>query len=116
MQQQQFRESGTEKWLKRCGEIDQEVSDLGNGEVNKRLGGLVRHLRTEGKIILDASKDWEEIDRLNRQSHSMQAPFCDNSGVTGNLPDKYLVLSSSDPKERLKQLMREIEYGSYFPD
>lgn len=110
------REAHAGRWLKRCGEIDQEVNDLGNSEVNKRLTGFEQILRAGGKIILDASKDWREIDRLNRQSHSMQAPFCDNSGVMGNLPDKYLVLSSNDPRERLKQIMREVEYGSYFPD
>lgn len=99
------------RWLERCEEMDAEVAALDDEALQLRFSALAEELRQRGKIILEAGRDAQLIYELNKQWHSMQAPFCDTSG-TGmrNVPDRYVILNNRDLPDRVKELMVEIEY------
>lgn len=100
-------------WLKRLMAIEAEVSALSESELQSRFHALTETLRQKGKIILEAGKDWQQIYELNKQSHSMQAPFCDTSGYGMNMPSRYVVLNNADLRGRVTELMTTIEYPLY---
>lgn len=105
------------RWLERLKAIKIEVSALDEDALQARYKALMGELRQQGKTILEAGKDWELIYKLNRQSHSMQAPFCDTSGMDGmNMPKRYVVLNNADIVGRVKELMVSIEYPKYHID
>lgn len=99
------------RWLERCDEIDAEVAALDDETLQRRFNALAEELRQQGKIILEAGKDAWFIYELHKQTHSMQAPFCDTSG-TGmrNVPDRYVILNNRDLPDRVKELIVAIEY------
>lgn len=98
------------QWLERLHEIKVEVSRLDENDLPQRFNDLKRDIQQQGKIVLMADEDWEEIYKLNKGSHSMQAPFCDTSGYGMNMPSKYIVLNNSRLRDRVKDLMIAIEY------
>lgn len=102
------------QWLERCLEVDAEVAAMDAETLQLKFNALVDEVRQQGKIILEADKDWELIYELNKQTHSMQAPFCDTSGLgMKHVPERYVVLNNADLRGRFKELMVEFEYPKY---
>lgn len=105
------RDPQAARWLERLDAMDAEVSLLDEHTLQEQFDVLTEELRQQGKIILEAGRDAQLIYELNKQWHSMQAPFCDTSG-TGmrNVPDRYVILNNRDLPDRVKELMVAIEY------
>jgi hypothetical protein len=103
------------RWLERLEAINTELSKLDAHSLQHMCDSLVKGFEQEGKVILDANTDAKLIYELNKQSHSMQAPFCDTSGYGMNMPKKYVVLGG-DLTSRVKQLIVTIEYPLYYPN
>ena len=98
------------RWVDRMHEIKAEVSRLDENELQQKFDDLKRDTLHLGKIVLKADEDWEEIYKLNKGSHSMQAPFCDTGGYGMNMPSKYIVLNNLSLRDHVQDLVIAMEY------